>query len=81
MDFASCCPTIILKEENVCETAVPVHYHSSFSQAHESLLGSQVSLIEAVVSPVANKGNTTSVCNLRYYMYLQLFRVNNSGYG
>lgn len=59
--FARCYPKIILKEEKVSETAVPVHYHSSFSQAHEFLLGSQVSLIEAAVSPVANKENPSSV--------------------
>lgn len=64
MGFVSCHATIFFKKESICETAVPVHYHSSFSQAHEFLLGSQVSLIEAVVSPVANKENPTSVCNL-----------------
>ena len=51
MGFASCYLTIILKEEEVNEAVVPVHYHSSFSQAHEFLPGSQVSLIEAAVSP------------------------------
>ena len=64
MGFASCHATVFLKKENVCVTAVPVHYHSSFSQAHEFLLGSQVSLIEAVVSPVENKENLTSVSKL-----------------
>lgn len=59
--LASYYPTRILKEDNVSETSVPVHYHSSFSQAHEFLLGSQVSLIEAVVSPVANKETPTSL--------------------
>lgn len=49
------------EREKISEMAVPVHYHSSFSQAHEFLLGSQVSLIEAVVFPVANKQNPTSV--------------------
>lgn len=68
MGFASCHATLFLKKENVCQTAVPVHYHSSFSQVHEFLLGSQVSLIEAVVSPMANKENPTSVCNLRCYL-------------
>ena len=64
MGFASCHATMFLKKENFCETTVPVRYHSSFSQAHEFLLGSQASLIEAVVSPVANKENPESVCNL-----------------
>ena len=58
---AICYPTRILKEDNINETTVPVHYHSSFSQAHEFLLGSRVSLIEAVVSPVANKETPTSL--------------------
>lgn len=54
--YACSHPNMILTEEKaIIETEVPVHYHSSFSQAHEFSLDSQVNQIEAAVSPVKIK--------------------------